>query len=324
MTTATLSRLGVANNTSDGSWSQDNALFLKESLPEVLAEFDDVNVFKALHRTRSITKGKSAGFPALGGADARYHIPGTPVLGSNNIPRNEVIIKVDDLLLSDVVIDDLDDAKDNIDVRMEFSKQLGAALARSYDQKVARVIAKAARSGGIVSGRAGGSRIENAAAASDSSVLADLLYTAAENFDEKDVSEDDRFVAIRPAQFWSLVRNKDLQNRDYGGKGSYVDGDLPVVAGMTLVKTKHVPKTNIAAPLEGENNDYTGDFSKTVALAFNRMAAGTVELRALTMQMTGDDFNAMYQADMMIAKMAVGHGILRTDCAQEIATGALV
>jgi len=68
------------------------------------------------------------------------------------------------------------------------------------------------------------------------------------------------------------------------------------------------------------DNDYTGDFTKSVALVMNRQAVGTVKMFDLAVEMTGNDFHAMYQADMVIAKYAMGHGILRPDCAIEIAT----
>ena len=60
---------------------------------------------------RTIDHGKSAEFPRTWKANARYHDPGTPILGSNNIAINPVVISVDDLLISDVFIYDLEDAK---------------------------------------------------------------------------------------------------------------------------------------------------------------------------------------------------------------------
>jgi hypothetical protein len=46
-----------------------------------------------------------------------------------------------------------------------------------------------------------------------------------------------------------------------------------------------------------------------------------VSLRDLTTQMTAPngDFNAVYQGTLALGKMACGHGILRPECAIEIA-----
>ena len=41
-------------------------------------------------------------------------------------------------------------------------------------------------------------------------------------------------------------------------------------------------------------------------LAFHRSAAGVVKLRDLSLQMSGNDYNVMYQATLMLARMAYG------------------
>ena len=88
MANATLAKLGVRNGASDGSWAQENANFLEVFSGEVLTAFETATIFKELHRVRTITHGKSADFPVLGKMSARYHTPGTPILGTNNPPTN--------------------------------------------------------------------------------------------------------------------------------------------------------------------------------------------------------------------------------------------
>jgi hypothetical protein len=72
----------------------------------------------------------------------------------------------------------------------------------------------------------------------------------------------------------------------------------------------------------GENNTYSGDFTNTVGVAFQKAAIGTVKLNDLTMQMTSGDFEVMYQGTLMVAKYAMGHGILRPECAVELSKSA--
>ena len=102
-----------------------DALFMKTFTGEVMTAFAERNVMKDLHRVRTISHGKSASFAVLGKAAARYHTPGTAILGHNQIATNERVINIDDLLIADVAIYDLDDAKNHYDVRQEYSKQLG-------------------------------------------------------------------------------------------------------------------------------------------------------------------------------------------------------
>ena len=89
------------------------------------------------------------------------------------------------------------------------------------------------------------------------------------------------------------------------------------VAGITIVKTNHLPTTNRSAAT-GENNDYSANFTNNVGLVFNRQAVGTVKLMDLKMEQTGADVHALYQGTFMVGSMACGTGVLRPDCAVEI------
>ena len=321
MANATLARLGVRNGTSDGSWEQENANFLEIFSGEVLTAFETATIFKPLHQVRTIKHGKSASFPLLGKMSARYHVPGTPILGSNNPQIGQINIAVDDLLIADVFIYDLEDAKLHFDVRQEYSHQLGVALAQRFDEKIARLGYLAARSSAPHPDHDGGTTLTNAAAATNPNVLRDLFFKAAQTFDEKDVPETDRHIILKPAQYYMMVQDTNLLNKDWGGRGELATANLPMIANMTVHKSNNLPNgQNITAKIPGENNDYTGNFTNSVALVMNRHAVGTVKLFDLAVEMSGGDIHVMYQGDLVVAKYAMGHGILRPACAIEIAT----
>ena len=280
-------------------------------------------LFKDLQRTRTISHGKSASFNYTGRMNARYHTRGTAILGNNNPPISEQIINVDDLLIADVAIDNLDELMLHFDVRKEYSYQMGEALALSFDNRCARLSVLAARHPAMNADQSGGSDLKNTAAATDGSTLADMIFLAAQTLDEKDVSEDDRHIIVKPAQYYMLCKVKDLINRDYGGSGSYNRAQLESIANMKLHRSMRLPNgTNVTTATAGEHNDYTGDFTDTVALVMNKQAIGTVQLRGQKLQKTGGDFNIMYQAEMLVASYAVGHGILRPECAIELSKAA--
>ncbi|MCG7628389.1 phage capsid protein [Epibacterium sp. MM17-32] len=320
MADAIISQLGVVNAATPADQTEANALFMKQFTGEVLTAFNEMNVFMPMHQVRTISQGKSASFNHTGKANARYHTAGTPILGDNKVKHNETIIKIDDKLISDVFIDDLEEAKNHYDVRSEYSKQLGAALSREFDQKVARVIALAARSSNKIDDLPGGSRLTHADAKTDGTVLSNLLFTAAQTFDEKDVWEGERYATFKPAQYYLLVQNKDNLNRDWGGNGSYASATLPQVAGIEIHKSNNIP-SGVVTSASGERNDYSGDFSTTAGLVFQKAAAGTVKLMDLAMQKSGSDFEIMYQGTLMVGKYAMGHGVLRPECSIELATG---
>lgn len=319
MANATRSNPGWVNAQTDDSWAQENAQFIDVFSGEVLTAFTETNVMKNLHLERTITEGKSATFPATWKANARYHVPGTPVLGSNQIKGNVRTIKIDDLLLADVFVYDLDEAKLHWDVRQIYSQELGYALAREYDKKTMQVATLAARASATVEGGFGGSTLTNANFGLDGAVLAAGIFSCAQTFDEKDVPEHDRNIIVKPAQYYLMAQTTDLLNKDWGGSGVYKDGTIFKVADINIVKSNRVPDS-VVSGISGENNDYGGDFSNTVATCFQKQAIGTVKLKDLKVQKTGNDFNVMYQGDLIVGKYAMGHGILRPECAIELAS----
>jgi len=316
---AILSRPGVYLNQTDGSWEQDNANFLKVFTGEVLTSYNANCIMKDLHRERTIPHGKSASFPVTGTATAFYHKPGEPILGKNQIAHGERIINIDDLLVAPVAIYDLDDAKNHFDVRAEYSKQLGEALAEARDRRCLQVAIKAARSGPNIPGMPGGSILTNADFASDALALASGIFSCAQLFDEKNIPKADRNIVVRPAQYYALVEARETIHKDYGGQGSYAEGNIIKIAGIPLRTSNHIPNA-VVQKVAGENNDYTGDFTKTVAACFQREAMGTVKLKDLVVQKSGNDLQLMYQATFLVARYAMGHGILRPECAIELAT----
>jgi len=317
-----LSQLGVVNAATPADYEAANALFRTQFTGEVLTAFNELNIFMPLHQVRTITSGKAATFNHTGKAVARYHVAGTAILGDQKIKHAETTINIDDKLISNVFIDELEEAKNHYDVRSEYSKQLGAALSRAFDEKIARVIALTARSANKIDDLPGGSRLVDAAAATDASVLSAMFFDAAQTFDEKDVWEGERYATFKPAQFYLLAQHKDNLNKDWGGRGEYAKATLPEIANIQIHKSNNIP-SGVVAAVAGENNTYDGDFSTTVGLIFQKAAAGTVKLMDLAMQQSGADFELMYQGTMMVGKYAMGSGSLRPECAIEVATGVV-
>ena len=316
------SRLGVVNTTTDGSWAQDNNLFLQVFAGEVLTAFRKATIFEPLHTVRTIASGKSASFPIIGLNSAAYHTPGTMLIGSR-VKHAEAVIKIDDKLTSNVFIADIDEAKNHYDVRAPYSTEMGNALAYTFDRNIAAMTAKAARTAtNFNTDLPGGTRIKIVAASKTAitgAQLATALFSAAQKMDENNLPENDRYCVLAPAEYYKLVQTTDVINRDWGGAGAYADGTVLRVAGITILKSNHLPTTNRSAA-SGEQNDYSANFTDSVALVFNKQAVGTVKLMDLKMEQTGSDVHALWQGTFMVASMALGTNILRPDCAVEIYT----
>jgi hypothetical protein len=327
MANATVSRLGLVNNTG----TSFDALFLKVFSGEVLTAFAENNIFnESMHTVRTIANGKSAQFPVLGTATAAYHTVGTPLVGANQIKANEKIISIDDLLISQAFISSLDEMKNHYDVRQTYSSELGKALARTYDQNVAKVIANASRASTNLSGGNGGVVLTLAngnTASSDvtGDEIAAAIYDIAQTFDERDIPPTDRFCVLPPAEYYKLAESATRTiDTDFNpqGNGSFASGRVQMVAGIPVMMSNNVPQSNVGSNPSGANNTYSGDDSKTIGLVFHKSAVGTVKLQDMTTEISGSDYGIMYQGTLLVAKYALGHGILRPEAAATIKLSA--
>jgi len=323
MANATVSRLGLVNATG----TNFDALFLKVFSGEVLTAFGQNNIFnEQLHSVRTIASGKSASFPVLGTASAAYHVIGTPLVGANQIKANEKIINIDDMLISQAVVARLDELKNHYDVRSIYSAELGKALAKAYDQNVAKTIANASRASTTLSGGNGGlvltlptGNTNSAAVTGDELVAA--IYDIAQEFDSRDIPTTDRFVVLPPQEYYKIPESATrIIDTDFNpqGNGSVASGRVNMVAGIPVMMSNNVPQTNVASNPSGANNTYSGDDSKTLGLVFHKSAVGTVKLQDMTTEISGADYGIMYQSTLLLAKYALGHGILRPECAATI------
>lgn len=305
MTDFTALRVGQVNGAGDAK-----ALFLKTWSGEVLVAFEEANVTLNRHLIRQLKTGKSAAFPATWKVSASYHTPGATIVGQNS-NVNERVISIDDLLIAPVFIPSIDEAMNHFDYRGVYSTEAGRALAKQWDTNVLQVGVLAARAAATVSGANGGSTVTNANFATSGSALASGLFSAAQALDEKDVPAMGRACYLKPAQYYLLVQNLNAINSDWGGKGSYAEGNIIKIADIEIVKANHLPSTNV---ISGPTA-YQGDFTNTRGLVMHESAVGTVKLMDLATEM---EYQIREQGTLLVSKYAIGHGICRPESAVEL------
>ena len=311
MANATVSRLGQVNASGDA-----NALFLKVFSGEVLATFQRENQMLNMTSVRQISSGKSALFPVIGTTSSGYHTPGNEITGSS-IKHAEKTINIDDLLISSAFLSNLDEAKNHYDVRSIYTAEMGRALANTVDQNLLQLAVLGARGSATITGGNGGKVVTDADADTNADSLIASIFECAQALDEKDVPSTDRFCIVKPAVYYKLVQNDKILNRDFGGQnGVFSDGTVIKVAGINIVKANTAVNAfaNVSQ-VTGTNNTYHGNFSTTVATVFHKSAIGTVKLMDLGME---SEYDIRRQGNLMVAKMALGHGILRPESACEI------
>ena len=319
------------NNVADGSRtpSQDYATRYATALTlfsgEVYNAFNDATIFKGLIRNYSLRGGKSKQFLLTGKLDSGYHTPGTPILPAAGLKSNEKTINMDDLLVSSQFVYDLDEILSQWSSRSEVSKQIGEALALHYDDRLARVLCKAATESSVVTGEPGGFQVNiGAGNTNNAQAIVDGFFEAAAVLDERSAPQEGRVAVLSPRQYYSLISSVDtnILNREIGN----TQGDMNSGKGLYSIAGIRIYKSNVLANqygknatdnalVTGEQNDYVVDNTALSGLVFHREAAGCVEAVAPSIETTSGDFHVQYQGDLIVGKLAMGADTLRVSVA---------
>lgn len=313
----TMTRTGQANSTGSST-----ALYLKVYAGEVLTAFETASVTMDKHVIRSISSGISAQFPLVWKSSASYGYinasgnTGTSAqtLTGTAINKNEKVISIDGLLLADHFVNNLDEAMSHFDVRSIYAKEAGIALGTQWDKNVLQQTVLGARSSTLITGGNGGSVQTSAGYGTTGSTLAAGMFDAAQTLDENNVPENDRYMYVKPAQYYLMAETTAVLNRDWGGSGVYSEGTVLKVAGIHIVKTNNLPTTNITG---GTVTTHEGNFSTTVGVVTNKGAVATVKLLNLAVE---SEYSLKEQGHWVVAKYAMGHGFIRPEACVELKT----
>jgi hypothetical protein len=289
-------------------------MFLRVFGHEVMTAFRAKTRTADKHMVRTITSGKEATFPAIGIGSAAIHVPGTELVGTT-VNQAERVITIDGVLIADRFLAQIDEYMNHFDMRGPLSEDVGNVLAQAWDKNVFQTLILAARAAATVTGLPGGSVITNANAATVADALYSAIKLASQKLDENNIPEEDRYCALRPA-FYSLVLDATkVVNKDYveGNNGGVDTGRVFQISGVSLVKSNNTPITNIATGLA----KYQVNASTTVAPVWHKSAVGTVKLMDLAVE---SEYEIWRQGWLLLAKYAMGSGILRPEAAVEIKT----
>lgn len=294
----------------------DDALWLKVFGGEVLTAFMESTLFLDKNTVRTITSGKQATFPNSWKGTADYAVPGVELLGTQ-VGLNERIITIDDELVADRFVSKIDEAKEYWDVRAMLSRDIGMSLGRAMDQNVARVGCLTARASANITGASGGAQVtmtDNISAYTADELVA-ACFSAATTLDQKYVPDEDRYLFLRPLDYYALINSSSKAvHFDYNKDsvpGGVASGRIYRVAGLPIVKTNNLPSTNVTSG----PTQYQGDFTRTIGLVMHKSAVGTVKLIDLAMEMVPQP---QKRGTLLIGSYAVGHGTLRPEAAVEI------
>ena len=300
------------------------ALALKVFSGETLTAFQRTSVTTGRVMERTIASGKSAQFPVFGRTKAHYLKAGQSLDDlRENIKQNERIIKLDGLLTADTLIYDLDEFIAHYDFRSPYAAELGNALAISHDASVLAELAKEALNTkeNVVGNGNGGvlkTKLDSGVVGINKQTglaIYQLLLQAKAAMSKNYVPATERYAYIDPEYHSALASAVEFLNRDYGASGTILEGNIIRLAGFDILECPHITRggDDNANVIQGEGHVFPATYAdKHPIIICHKTAAGVLRLKNLSME-TGRRIE--YQADQMIAKMAVGMGGLRPEAA---------
>nr|DAW25335.1 MAG TPA: major capsid protein [Caudoviricetes sp.] len=324
---AVLNATGISNPGQQLSTGDRSVLFMKVFSGEVLTAFARNTVMMSRHQVRTIDHGKSASFAVMGRTRAKYLEPGSSLDDQRKkFEHSEKVIAIDGLLTADCLITDIDDAMNHYDVRVEYSSQLGEALAQSADCAIINELANmAAKSDsgfaenipdsvdGVNKVKGTGKAFEFATglevsqSAEYGNKIIEGLLAARAAFTKNYVPMGDRYCLLTPEGYSALIKALMPDSANYQALFDPNSGKLQTICGFEVIEVPHLLN-------EGVDGKHVLDSKFTAAelqgIVFHRSAVGTVKLKDLAMERAR---RAEYQADQIIAKMAMGHGGLRPE-----------
>lgn len=298
-----------------GDPTDDRALFITDYAAELLLAFTANIVAYDKTLKRRITNGKSASFPKLSTLSAEYHKIGHPIQGSEMI-HDEVVISLDNALVSATTLPNFDEAMSTNDLRQHYAKAAGDSLSRTIERHVLTTGVQAARNESMLPNNIKGQTVIPEQAIPGKPSVHEIIRAITDcvaEFSSRGVPDTDLYCFVRPTLYYQLASNELVLNKQIGGSGSISKGIINSIAGIPILLTPNLPNGDI----DHEDNPlYNCDFTKTIALIMDKQAVGTVLLKDMKIDWQTD---IKYQHDIMVTKIYIGHGILRPECALEIA-----
>ena len=148
--------------------------------------------------------------------------------------------------------------------------------------------------------------------------MIDSLFDAAKQLDANYVPSEGRKCFMRLEEYYKLANATNAVNVDFSGRGSIAEGKVLKIAGIELVPVAHFVSSNVNSGVDqgsataGGSNPQAVDLSNYVALVSHPSAVGTVKLMDLGVE---KEYDIRRQGTLMVAKYAMGHGVLRPEAA---------
>jgi len=248
---------------------------------------------------------------------------------------DNISVKVDTIVLARTNQFLLDDFLAHLDVRKEVGMEHGRTIGKFFDEAFIVQGIKAAqitnqdptgrKLGGWLGGVGGYAEIIRTAPEgfqgatpvmlaaandeADSDKLVRAIQDMCQNIAEKDVELSDGVVLVRPAEYYTLLRNEKLLNQDFSNmNGDYAKGQILQANGVRIQVTNRFPTAAdigvthfLSNAGNGNAYDVTADDEKCIALFLQPKALLAGETIPLTSKVYYSDIELQWFIDSYLA-----------------------
>lgn len=295
-----------------------DALHIEEYGGEVESTFVKKSFMKQYFKLKSIRGTSTVTNDRVGAVSLSAVTPG--VRPDASVAQfDNVSVKVDTIILARNNVALLDDFQSHFDTRMELGNEHGKEIGKFFDEAFiiqaikCALIVKGDGTGGttqLPDGWFGGERVELAAGSDelDPTKLQRGLEDVCQGIEEKDVDLDGAVILVKPAQYYTLLRNDKLVDSQYSlGNGNYAQGMVLKSNGLPIHKTNRIPTAAITGHKlsnTGNNAAYdltTGDETDAVAIVMLPKALLAGETIPLTSKVYYMDSELQWFIDSYLA-----------------------
>jgi len=319
---------------------------------EVLTMFRSQCIALGTTRVMTLTGGKAHAFPMVGMSNnAKYHKPGE-LIQAGGVKHVERTVTVDDVAVAAVFVAEADEDMSTFELRSHYVREVAYDLATMIDKNVFRTLAKAAfitdkaqavtqfGEDGVLEDETFTRNVtlRNTDTAgrpmTRGQQIVDAIYRARTEFRKANVSgipvcvlKPDDFEALTNAA-GNIANMAWLDKRFLGMTGedkSNGSADTGLrIAGIKIFESNNLPDQDETDGLKGTPEPlavehggsgrtaaYRGDFSKLIGLVYTKDAAATVKVRDIQTDRVPEPLRL---GTTLLAKMFVGHNVLRPAC----------
>jgi hypothetical protein len=331
-----------------GGLNGTNKLWLPLWSGEVIHAYDQYNMFENMITTKSLTGGFSYEFPITGTVDINpAWAAGEELVGGADSTSKTFKVQLDNRpLAAHFETDNVDLLISQWDYRSELARQAGLALANTRDKQLASALVAACALAPITNDPRSG--ISNAfqdpadvgavAPSAATEVTALKLLEAIENYlvtcQENDVPVNNVYCVVTPKVFQTIRSLGITKSTDGGGTPTFTkiplftgadeyNYGMPINVGMNsmgdgleymgvkIVKSNHIPKTNLGSASIGAAK-YNLDCSATNihGIIFQPEAVAGLSLMGMKVDTVQD---VRRNTQFTVASMMKGTGVIRPE-----------